>query len=895
MGKAHSLTAMAMSIQAKCYCNLRKYAEAKSLQWEAITVSQTALGSRHLLTLRLRHEYAKILFEAEEYEAAEQAMIEVLEDEKRYLREDHPHTIESAKYLDEISAKLGKGSVPVNVRDIDEENGKLMIVQTLLKTFEEAGAVLGSDHPENLVLKRELALAQESAGQKDDAISLVQEVLERQNEVHTATHPETITTLMELMRLKGEKENLQQTQLSRALIAMIRDKSTKDLELFRRIVEYCPGMSAKDPETGYTALALAVHNNEVNLVRCLLEAGTDANSVESDGKTCLHISVAAQLAEIVRLLLANKADPNVLDTKDGRSPLYLASTSGNFDIARILLEGSADPNFTEDVPALHVAAGYNRLKMVQLLLDHGANIEGLSSEGLTPFLNSIFHSHLPMVKLLHKRGANAGSESRDGIKALHLACFKGSKAIVTFLIRIGQDVQEAAMPGGFTPLHIAAEQGFWEIMEVLMQAGASLDLQTVNANAQTPLVHAVFGGRADVVERILKVPGQTPNEHLGPLRTTLMHFAAAAGHVNVIEKLLMAGADINALASTGATALIEAVREGRLAAVEKLLAAGAKVDIVSQGKTALQMSLFNRKTDILEAIIKHPAVDVNTFIFGRITLLYIAMYFLPSSTVHLLLKRGANPNIPSTPCTGGRQYPLQFAVELQERTYIQALLNHGADQSLQDHFGRTAIDTVGEGDDSFCMLSTNFLTSRSDHIAKAREVIANFSLEVSELLASGKPKTDHLVKDKLEIMAQAFLAILHNPGNARICLEQCINLEENGDGKRVMENVLSCNMCRPLNGIVGTMYVCTKCPATALCEKCFEGQKNRTTSEEEEEQQQRSMKVCRHGVEMYFSVPMDDGWAELDKEGFVHRRNEGGEGKGKGVMLKEWLEAKAIF
>ena len=55
----------------------------------------------------------------------------------------------------------------------------------------------------------------------------------------------------------------------------------------------------------------------------------------------------------------------------------------------------------------------------------------------------------------------------------------------------------------------------------------------------------------------------------------------------------------------------------------------------------------------------------------------------------------------------------------------------------------------------------------------------------------------------------------------------------------------------------------------------------------------KSPRVCRHDPEVYFRVPADEHWEQLDKEGFTCKRNGAAESDETGVTLQEWLHAIA--
>ncbi len=68
--------------------------------------------------------------------------------------------------------------------------------------------------------------------------------------------------------------------------------------------------------------------------------------------------------------------------------------------------------------------------------------------------------------------------------------------------------------------------------------------------------------------------------------------AAGYGHEAVVNRLLAAGADVNAVNVDGRSALMWAAEGGDEAIVDRLLAAGANVEALdTQGRTALQLAV----------------------------------------------------------------------------------------------------------------------------------------------------------------------------------------------------------------------------------------------------------------------------------------------------------------
>jgi ankyrin repeat protein len=87
---------------------------------------------------------------------------------------------------------------------------------------------------------------------------------------------------------------------------------------------------------------------------------------------------------------------------------------------------------------------------------------------------------------------------------------------------------------------------------------------------------------------------------------TVLQAAALGGHAHIAQRLLAAGADVNADGSyyNGYTALYAAAEGGYVKIVEKLLAAGADIHITSGNKhwTALQVAVFRGHKEVVERL-----------------------------------------------------------------------------------------------------------------------------------------------------------------------------------------------------------------------------------------------------------------------------------------------------
>ncbi|XP_037663988.1 caskin-2 isoform X2 [Choloepus didactylus] len=203
---------------------------------------------------------------------------------------------------------------------------------------------------------------------------------------------------------------------------------------------------------------------------------------------------------------------------------------------------------------------------------------------------------------------NVNYQDADGFSALHHAALGGSLELLALLLE-AQATVDIKDSNGMRPLHYAAWQGRLEPVRLLLRASAavnaaSLDGQIplhlaaqyghyevhqsnpclVNKAKKTPLDLACEFGRLKVAQLLL-------NSHLcvallegeakdpcDPNYTTPLHLAAKNGHREVIRQLLRAGIEINRQTKTG-TALHEAALYGKTEVVRLLLEGGVDVNI----------------------------------------------------------------------------------------------------------------------------------------------------------------------------------------------------------------------------------------------------------------------------------------------------------------------------
>ncbi|KAL8589410.1 hypothetical protein ACOMHN_021562 [Nucella lapillus] len=313
----------------------------------------------------------------------------------------------------------------------------------------------------------------------------------------------------------------------------------------------------------------------------------------------------------------------------------------------------------------------------------------------TPLFRAALSGDVANIKSVKPSQADVDAKSSTmKLTPLHVACHHGHFEVVQVLLDLNADINMQDT-FGFTPLYKACHGQHLEVVKLLIARGADTNLS--NTNSSTPLLMACYYGHYSVARELLSdTCGSRPdtdisfNTDVGARCTngmTPLHLACLRGHLAVVQLLVENYANVHATSQTGSTPLVQAVKSNHEKVVKYLLQHRPRL-AVEDPLYPLHYAVFRNNTQLVELLL-NSGVDVNKKYENRgITCLHYACQTGADKMVSLLLKYGANVNARDD--KGGA--PVHYAATNPANSDILLdLFVNKADLNAEDSKGRTAL------------------------------------------------------------------------------------------------------------------------------------------------------------------------------------------------------------
>jgi ankyrin repeat protein len=299
---------------------------------------------------------------------------------------------------------------------------------------------------------------------------------------------------------------------------------------------------------------------KIGLVTTFLLAATFAAAAPP--ATVVDAARTGDWSTVRSLVAANKAAVNTPDI-DGTRPLHWAIRAGEADIVEVLLKAGADANAKDrlDVTPLFLAAMNGDGVIVRKLLNAGANANQVEKTGETILMVAIRTGSTDAVRALLEHKANANyAEPQLQLTPLMLAAEGGYTDIVADLIKSGADIQVRTRTGA-TParrLPCVAQSGCGSHGEGIVRGGwPEKGIRAPIPGNLSPLMYAAREGKIDAA-RLLLDAGANVNE-VDKNDFSPLFMAISNNHPDMARFLIEKGANIHAKDWYGRTPLFAAV------------------------------------------------------------------------------------------------------------------------------------------------------------------------------------------------------------------------------------------------------------------------------------------------------------------------------------------------
>ena len=370
------------------------------------------------------------------------------------------------------------------------------------------------------------------------------------------------------------------------------------------------------------------------------------------------------------------------EIRDGAPLLIEACSRGHESVLLILLyhtEIGRELCAIDGWLLTHAAANGHYL-IVQTLSQR--SIEMKKSDSAMFQLNQAFQAaaeggHAAILELLYLRFFGFVSKMAPLDTALSLATTNGHTRAAQALISMGADINKIQGPG-VNALHIAAINQDFDMIRILVEAGASLDVADYyrgddDVRQQRVALHyASAQGHSQATKLLLERGASVDIEDLGG--STPLHMAATTGDMTTIRLLLKAHASLDIKDNSGKTALIVAAQCGHHSVVEILNEAGALLNITDHDcNTALLLATKESHHVVVEVLLKAGA-SVGSSDSIDCSPLHAAAKEGNLTILKALIDAQAHINMVDS--TG--RTPLFIAVESGNEQTVNALLRVGA-------------------------------------------------------------------------------------------------------------------------------------------------------------------------------------------------------------------------
>ncbi|XP_045301998.1 ankyrin repeat and SOCS box protein 3 isoform X3 [Leopardus geoffroyi] len=301
--------------------------------------------------------------------------------------------------------------------------------------------------------------------------------------------------------------------------------------------------------------------------------------------------------------------------------------------------------YSDTCSTVGLAAREGNVKVLRKLLRKGRSVDVADNRGWMPIHEAAYHNSVECLRMLIHADSSENyikTKTFEGFCALHLAASQGHWKIVHILLEAGAD-PNATTSEENTPLFLAVENGHIDVLRLLLRYGANVN-GSHSMCGWNALHQATFQENGEIIKLLLKKGAD--KECQDDFGITPLFVAAQYGKLESLSILISSGANVNCQALDEATPLFIAAQEGHTECVELLLSSGADPDLYcneDDWQLPIHAAAQMGHTEILELLIPltNRVCDTGP---DKVSPVYSAVFGGHEECLEMLLQHGYSPD-----------------------------------------------------------------------------------------------------------------------------------------------------------------------------------------------------------------------------------------------------------
>ncbi len=446
-------------------------------------------------------------------------------------------------------------------------------------------------------------------------------------------------------------------------------KKNKDLSFIDNLYQHIMRLELKDRRMEFSTdnLNRYISQGDINKVSLLIKAGINIDNVDRFGNSPLaicNLSSGENIKEIKQMLIDSGANvlvkevsgeiafiSRVKDNDYKEVEIYINSIKSNSDS---IFEIDSIKSSIDNESALYHAVSRSNKKLINLLLQSGADPNQLSNDGNPLLLVAINSNQSEIVDILCEHGANVNIKDKQGNPIVFTAIKNTQLEIVTTLCKHGVDVNSTDIDSN-PLLLVAINSNQSEIVDILCEHGANVNIN--NDKGNPILLTAIENNDFDIVNTLCKYGVNCNSTDI--YDNPLLWIAIKNNQFEIVSVLCENGADVNSQIPNGELIIFEAIKIGNENII-KLIASNG-----------LDMKSKTTSGEGLVSVLIHSN--------------------LHKSLTNMLAKNLDPNELISIQASSQKERAIFAAIESQNIDIIKALINYKADICSNGFFGKTPI------------------------------------------------------------------------------------------------------------------------------------------------------------------------------------------------------------